>query len=202
MRSICSLDLFHSLADHSLSDNDSWLTILSRFGLYDGLIDSFEVMAIDADDIPTQRVKVFGVVNALSEVRHLVQGDIVLIVDHNQVVETVVTGEGSSFERNSLLQATVTAESNHMMIKNLVVLSIVFGSSKFSGSSHSYCIANSSAKRASGRFDARGIVLRGRKFRMTRSHRVVLTETFELLHGKIISCQVQPRVDEHRSMTS
>ena len=147
-------------------------------------------MTINGDGVPANGRETCSVIFRLGEVSHFVQGHIVGIVDDDQVVQTIVTSVRSSFERNTFLQATITAQSNHVVIKDGVTGGVVFGSGQFGSSSHTNSVTNTGTKRTSGSFDDGGVVFRGRDFRVTRCHGVVTTEVFDLFKGKSITGQV------------
>jgi hypothetical protein len=83
-----------------------------------------------------------------------------------------------------------------------VVGSVVNSLSHLFGSSETYGVGNTSSKRSSGTFDTRGGVFRVGELRVTRSHGVVLTESLHFVQREVISGKVEPRVKEHRSVSS
>jgi hypothetical protein len=63
-------------------------------------------------------------------------------------------------------------------------------------------VGNTLSKRTGGGFNSGGVVLGTGEFRVTRGHGMVLTEVLHLFHGQVESSKVEPRVKEHRSVSS
>mmetsp|Transcript_39452 Transcript_39452/g.74062 ORF Transcript_39452/g.74062 Transcript_39452/m.74062 type:complete len:211 (-) Transcript_39452:454-1086(-) len=184
---VCSLNLRHTHTDNSLCNNECRLAILHGFGLGNGLIDGRQVMPINVENIPAQSLEFLGMVHRLGEISHLVQGDIIGIIDDDEIVKTVMASKRSCFEAHTLLQAAISTKSNHVVIQNRVLLSVVLCSGKFGCGSHTHSITNTSTKRASSGFNARSVVLRGRELRVTGGHGMMTTELLDLIQGKIVT---------------
>merc|ERR1711937_174743 len=83
-----------------------------------------------------------------------------------------------------------------------MLLSVELSSSHLLCGSHTDCVGNTLSERTGGGLDTRSSVLGVRELRVTRSHGVVLTEVLKLFNWKIVSSKVEPRVDEHGSVSS
>ena len=98
----------------------------------------------------------------------MASSDVVGIIDEDQVIELLVTGESDRFECDTLLHAAITREADHIVIKNRVFCGVEAGCGHFGRHRHTDCIANSLSERATGGFNAR----RFAELRVTRSLRV------------------------------
>ena len=95
-----------TLTHHTVTDNQAW-TILLGLSLLDGLTDLVDIVTVDLLDIPAPCLVLLGGVLASN---HLCAGrelNIIGVVEHDQVVETEVTGDTASALRDLLLYTTV-----------------------------------------------------------------------------------------------
>mmetsp|Transcript_120559 Transcript_120559/g.232660 ORF Transcript_120559/g.232660 Transcript_120559/m.232660 type:complete len:226 (+) Transcript_120559:1203-1880(+) len=199
---VCSLNLRHTHTDNSLCNNECRLAILHGFGLGNGLIDGRQVMPINVENIPAQSLEFLGMVHRLGEISHLVQGDIIGIIDDDEIVKTIMASEGGCFKSHTFLQAAITTQGDNVVIKDLMILGVVLGGCKLGSSSHTHRVANARTERSSGGLDPGCVVLRRREFRMTRRHGFVTAKLLDLIQRKIVAGQVQPGIDEHGAMAS
>ena len=79
-----------------------------------------------------------------------------------------------------------------MVVEDVVVLGVVFGSSHLFGYGESNSVGYTLSKWSGGALNTWGGVLGVREFRVTWGLGVVLTEVLELLDWEIISGKVEP----------
>ena len=84
-------------------------------------------MTTDALGVPAHSLKACGSVFTLRFYRHRIEGDIVGIVEQDQVVELEVSGKGGCLAGHALLQAPVPGECEYVVVKNCVFGSIKAG---------------------------------------------------------------------------
>src|SRR5262249_52377370 len=122
------------------------------------------VFAVDFLNVEAVGLEARGCVFALSRGRGCIERDRVVIVNQNQIIETEMAGESARFRGKAFLHATVTCQTNHMLVENSVFGSIEPGRRHFARDRDADCVANALAERTSSAFDARCIA----KFWMPR----------------------------------
>mmetsp|Transcript_13306 Transcript_13306/g.24968 ORF Transcript_13306/g.24968 Transcript_13306/m.24968 type:complete len:266 (-) Transcript_13306:155-952(-) len=158
-------------------------------------------MSINVINLPTIGLITLKDILRLSVFGHLIKSYLVGIIQHNKVIKLLMSSKSSCLSRNSLLETSISSKSKNVVIKDLVLSSVIPSLSHLLRSSESNSIGNSLSKRSSGTFNSRGVVFRVGEFGVAGGHGVVLTEFLELIHGKIVSGKVEPRVDEHGSVS-
>ena len=189
-------DFRDALADGGLGDDDFRAAVGLRFCFFQCGGDGLEVVAVDGDRIPILREEVGLGVFALGEVRHSVECHIVGIIDQDQVVEAIVAGKRDGFLGDTFLEAAVAVQGDDVVVDDRVIGRVEAGGSTFSGERVSDGIADSLAERAGGGLHARGFM----KLRVAGSDRVQLAEIFHIVPGNRVSREVQPAVEEHRTV--
>lgn len=91
----------------------------------------------------------------------LTNGDVVVIVDHNQVSELQVTGGRGSLGGDTLLSATITEESVGVVVNEVVAGLVEDGGSVCLGNSETNGVSETLTERAGGDFNSGGIVSLG-----------------------------------------
>lgn len=116
------------------------------------------VSVTDGHSVPS--VCLHTLVNILGEgtVGVAVNGDVVVIVDRNQVAQLQVTGEGSSLTGNTLHVASIAHEDICVVVNKLESGLVKLGSSVLLGNGKTNSVSKTLAERASGDLNAGGIV--------------------------------------------
>src|SRR5882724_10559808 len=104
--------------------------------------------------------------------------------------------EGACFRGNALLHAAVACQTNHMLIKNSVFISVEARRGHFHRDCDPSGVADALSKWSSRAFHTGCFA----KFGMPWRFRVQLPEAFDLRHRQIVTAQVQPRVKEHAAV--
>mmetsp|Transcript_20994 Transcript_20994/g.34638 ORF Transcript_20994/g.34638 Transcript_20994/m.34638 type:complete len:622 (+) Transcript_20994:383-2248(+) len=197
-----SLSLFHSLSDDGVALNKLGLSVVGGLGSSDGLLNNSKVVSINFVSLKTVSLVTLNDVLRLGVFGHLIKSDFVGVVKDDQVVKLLVSGELGGLSGDSLLEASISSKSEDVVSEDLVLLSVVSGSSHLLRNSETNSVGNSCSKRTSGALNSGGGVLTVGEFRVTRSLGVVLTEVLQFLDGEIESGEVEPGVKEHRSVSS
>ena len=190
-------DFRNALSNDGLGDDELRFAALGFFGLVEGLEDRVEVVAVGQRlHVPADGLETGGGAFALCLVRHGVERHIVGVVDENQIVESLVAGEGAGFHRHAFLHAAVACEADDMVVEYLVPGRVEMRRRHLAGQGQADRIANALAERTGGGLDPGGLV----KFRMAGRFAVEYAEILQLLEGQIIAAQMQPAVEEHRAV--
>lgn len=146
-------------ADDGLELDDGGL-VLDGLGLLDGLLDAVEVAITvgDLEDVPA--VGLVSLLDVLGEglVGVTVDGDVVVIVDGNEVAELQVAGQRACLARDTLHQATITKEAVCVVVDQVEARLVVDGSGVGLGNGETDSVADSLAQRAGGDLDTWGVV--------------------------------------------
>ena len=193
-----ALDFGDALADDGLADDQLRLAVLAGAGLVEGGRDRGELVALlDGEDFPVGGFVALGGVLVLRLRGHRVEGDVVGVVKHDEVIEAEAAREGSSFLRDAFLEATVAGEADHDVVEDLMLGGVEVRGGHLGGHGHTDDITGSLAERAGGGFDADGLA----ELRVTRGLGVELAEVLHFLEGQVEAGEVDPAVEEHRPVT-
>jgi len=99
--------------------------------------------------------------------------------------------------RDTFHHATITQKHVGIVIDDLVARLVEFRRQQLFRHRHSHCIGDTLAERAGGGFNTRRVAV----FGMTRGLGMHLAETLQLIHGQIVTRQMQQRVDQHRAVS-
>ena len=191
-----ALDFGDAFADDRLRDDELRFFGLGFFGLVVGLQDRSEIVAVDGLHVPADRLEALCGVFALRLIRHRVEGDVVGVVDENQVIELLVAGERDRLHRDAFLHAAVAGETHDVIIKNRVLGGVETRGRHLAGHRHADGVTDALAERARGALDAGGLV----EFRMSGRGAVQRAEFLHLLDRQIVAAQMEPTVEKHRTV--
>ena len=185
-----------AFADDGFGDDHLGPAVVVGLGFFQRHGEDRQIVAIHRHGIPTLgHEELFGIF-ALRDRGHRVERDIVGIINEDQIVETIVAGEGDGFAGDAFLQAAISHQGDHVMIENRVLRGVETSRRAFAGEGETHRVADPLAERAGGRFDPRGFM----KFRVAGRERVQLAEIFQVLAGDGVAGQMQPAVEKHRPM--
>ena len=106
-----------AFANNGFCDDELRFPALAPLGPVEGLEDGGEIVPIDGLHIPRDRLEALRHTLALRLDRHRIEGDVVGVVNEDQVIEFLVAGERTRFHRDAFLHAPVTGESHDVIIK-------------------------------------------------------------------------------------
>ena len=181
-------DFRNAFADDRFGDDDFRAAIVICFGIGECFRDGGKIMTVDGDSVPLLRAEIGFCVLALSDFCHRIESNVVRIINHHQIVQTVVSGKGDCFFSDTFLQATVAKQSEYVMVKNRVFGRIEASGGAFARERVSYGIGDALTEWAGGGFHARCFM----KFWVAWSDRVELTEIFHFLHRYGVTRHMQP----------
>mmetsp|Transcript_10183 Transcript_10183/g.28581 ORF Transcript_10183/g.28581 Transcript_10183/m.28581 type:complete len:741 (+) Transcript_10183:131-2353(+) len=195
-----ALGLLHTLTDDGVALDELGLAIVGGLGGGDGGLNGIEVMAIDVIGLPSVSIVTLDDVLGLSVLGHLVEGDLVGVVEDDEVVELLVGGEGGGLGGDTLLEAAITGEGVDVVVEDLVVVGVVDSLSHLLGGGDTDGVGDALSEGTGGGLNAGGVVLGVGELGVAGSHGVVLTEVLELIDGEVEAGKVEPGVKEHGSV--
>ena len=98
---------------------------------------------------------------------------------------------------NPFHHATIAQKDIRIVIDDIETRLVEFGSQQFFSQRHTDRIGNPLSQRTCRRIDTG----RDMHFRMTRRSGMELAELADIIHGKIVTCQMQQCVLQHRTMS-
>ena len=185
-----------TLADHRLAADQRRFVGLC-LGLGDGLVDRVDVVAINVtDDVPAVGFKTLRRIVGEPAADVAVDGDAVVVVKGDQLVELPYPGQRADFVRDPFHHAAVTEEGVAVVVNNGEAFAVEFGGQQFFSEGKADGVADALPERASGRFHTGGMA----DFRMARRLAVQLAEFFEFFQRQVVAGEVQQRVNQHRAV--
>ena len=134
---------------------------------------------------------------ALREQGHRVEGDVIRIVNEDEVVQLEVTGQRAGFARHTFLQATVAGEAHDLVIENTMLRRVEARFGHFAGNSQTNRIGHALPERPRGSLYSRRLA----EFRMSGRYAAELAKVFHLFEGDFEAREVQPAIEEHAAVT-
>lgn len=195
--------------------------VLALLGLGNGLLNAVEVVVTVADDEDLPAVRLVSLDNVLSEgaVGVTVNGDVVVVVDGNQVAELEVTSQGRGLGGDTLHQATVTEEAVCVVVDKVEVLLVEGGASLSLGNGKTNSVGDTLSEGTSGDLDTRGVVglgvTRGDAVngleccqidgffsdpQMQSSSVSTYSESLDVIHGDGVAEQVEEGILKHAAV--
>jgi hypothetical protein len=126
----------------------------------------------------------------------LTNGNVVVVVEGDQVAELEVTGSGGSLGGNTLHGAAITEEAVGVVVDKLVAGLVEGGSSLALGHGETDGVGETLAEGTSGDLNAGGVVGLG----VTRGLGVDLAEVLEVVHGEVVAEEVEQGVLQNTAM--
>ena len=126
-------------------------------------------------------------------------GNIVGIIDYDQLSKSQSTCQRECFRGKSLHHTAVSAQYIGIMVYDFAVFFVKYSSQMSFSHSHAHCHAHTLSQRTGSCFYAYGMSV----LRMSRCQRTSLTEVLNIINGEIsVSEQMEQRVQQHRAMAS
>ena len=129
------------------------------------------------DDVPAVAFEALRNIFAKPAVHFAVDGDIVVVIQHNQLAQAQRARQRSRFVRNAFHQAAVTQENISVVVHDVKAVAVEFCGQNFLCQSHAHGIGNALPQRAGGGFHAVGIAVFGVAGRFA----VQLAEIFQIV---------------------
>ena len=126
-------------------------------------------------------------------------GNIVGVIDHDQLSKSQSTCQRESLRGKSLHHAAVSAQYIGIVVYNFAVFFIKYSSQMSLSHSHAHCHAHTLSQRTCGGFYANGMAI----LRMARCQGASLAEILNIINGEIsVSKQMEQRIQQHGAMAS
>lgn len=115
-------------------DLDEGGLVGDRLGLSDGLADGVVVgvSVLDMDNMPSKGLVPLGNIFSEGDLSVSVDGDLVVIVEGNELAEAPVTSEGAGLIGDTLHHASITEDAVGVVVNNLGGVRLVEASGKMS----------------------------------------------------------------------
>jgi hypothetical protein len=154
-------------------------------------------MAVDAaDHVPAVAFETLGGVVGEPVFDVAVDGDAVVVIQHDQLAQLQRAGQRTHFVRDAFHQATVAGEGVGVVVDDGVAGFVEFSGQQRFGQRHAHGIAQALTQRAGGRFHARGDA----HFGVARGLGMQLAEILQLFDRQVIAGQMQQGIDQHRAV--
>ena len=136
--------------------NDEGRPALRLSENFERLFDAVNVIGIaDAQHVPAVSEKARGHVFGECDVRVPFDGDVIVVPNPAEIIETEMTGERGSFGSNAFHHATVTADGVDVVIEDFKTWFVVSVGEPFLGDGHAHAGRDTLSERACGGFDSR-----------------------------------------------
>ena len=124
-------------------------------------------------------------------------GNLVIIVNANEIPQLQVTRKTGSFTGNALHGAAITKEAVGMIGEEVVTGLVEDGGSVSLGNGQTNGVAETLAQRAGGDFNTGGVISLG----VAGSETVELSEMLQVLDGQFVTEQMKEGILKHASVT-
>lgn len=191
--------LFLGTETDNRSHSDQRRLLVVLLALLDGGGDTGQigVAVIDVQYFPSVRLESLLDVFGERAVGVTVNGDVVVIVDGNQVPELQVTGEGSGFRSDTFLQASVTGEHVGVVVEDFKAVLVEDTAHVSLSHGQTDGVGETLTEGTGGNLDSLG----NTDFRVTRGDRVQLPELLQVIHGDLVAQKVQHGVLQRTGVT-
>ena len=135
-------------------------------------------------DVPPIRFEALADVVAVGQRGVAVDGDVVVVVDADQVAETLMAGKRGGLVADALHEAAVAGDDEGVVVDDVVA---ELRAKTTFGDRHADGVGETLAERPGGHFDARGVVCLG----MAGCERAPLAEGFDVVELEPVAGEVR-----------
>ncbi len=187
-----------AVADVRASDDQRRpLGVVLRLG--DRPLDCIEVVDVgDVEHLPAVRFEPLGRVVGERELGLAVDGDVIVVVEPDQLPELEVSGERRRLVRDPLHEIAVATDEERVVVDDFLSGLVERGGEVGFGDGHADGVARSLAERAGGRLDSGRVAMLGVPGRLASP----LAKLLEILEGEVVPGQVEARVQQHRRVAA
>ena len=129
-------------------------------------------------------------------IRAALNGNMIVVIQINQLAQFQMTGQGSGLVRNSFHQIPVTDDGIGKMIHNGKLRAVKPGGQKTFGHGHTHAIGKALSQGSGGGFHSRGMPV----FGVSGGFTSPLSEVLQILQGKVITGEMKQTIEQHRTM--
>ena len=164
VRLVCPFDFGDAFADEGVRDDELRLAVVAPLCHIECVEKLLHVLSLDFLDVEAISLHAFARILALRLLCRGVECDRVRVVDEDQVVEAPVRSQRARLRSYSLLHVAVAAQTDHVLIKNFVLVHVEARRCHFCRHGNTNRVAHALTERARGAFHSGRIA----KFRMSR----------------------------------
>ncbi len=186
----------NAVGDLGPGDDELRFAAFGFLGLVEGLEHGREIVAVNRLHLPADGLESGGGILTLRAVGHGVERHIVRVVDQDEVVEFLVSGERRGLHGHAFLHAAVAREADDVVVEDLMFRRVEARRGHLAGDGHAHRVGDALPQRTRGALHARGLA----EFGMSRREAVQAAELHHVIDGDGVAAQVQPGVEEHAAM--
>ena len=159
MGSVSALGLLHSLSDGVVTLDELGLADVGGLGSSDGLLNNSYIVSVNLVHLKSDGIVTLNDAFELVYLAEFVEGNLVGIVEDDEVIELLVGGKGGRVVGDSLLEAFIASKCKDVLVKDSVVISAVtsighhLSNGKFDG------IGDTGIKASRGALSSGGVAL-------------------------------------------
>ena len=162
--------------------------------LFQGAGDVGGVMAVAGVHDPARRLEAFRLIGGVRQADIAVDGDVVVVPQHDQILELQVSGQADGFLADAFHQVAVAGDDIGLVVDQAVAEA---GVEDALGQRETHRIGDTLAQRAGGGLDARQVAMLG----MAGGGAADLAELLEILDGNLgIAGQPEQGIEQHRAV--
>src|SRR5882724_8782693 len=147
-----------------MRDDELRFAVITAFRDVESVEELSHVLALDFLDIKAVRFHPLARVLALRKLCRGIERNRIGIVNENEIVEAPNAGERARLGCDALLHVAVTAQTDHVLVENSVLISVEPRRSHVRCEGHANRVADALTQRSGGTFDSRCLA----KFGMSR----------------------------------
>ena len=184
--------LGRAVADHGVAHDQVGLVGILR--QLDGVVDLLPAVGVrHVDDVPAVGAEAGGHVLAEGDVGAAFDGDLVVVVQGDQLVQLEGAGQGSGLVGDALHQAAVAHDGVGVVVHDVEALAVEMRGQVGLGQRHAHGVADALAQGTGGGFDAGGVAVLG----MAGGEGAELAELLQVLNGQAKAKKMQQGVQQH-----
>eukprot|EP00968_Pinguiococcus_pyrenoidosus_P004601 scaffold301_cov243-Pinguiococcus_pyrenoidosus.AAC.106 len=196
-------------ADPGLDLDDAGL-VVDGLGRLDRCVQRGEIVAVgDGLDVPAVGGVAHPDVLGEGQRRVSVDGDGVVVVEHDELAEAQVASEGAGFGRDAFLQAAVPADDPGVVVHDVEARLVEHGREMALGDGHANGLGNALAKGTGADFDSRRELQKHAEGPSLAGDAADLAEALEVVHRETVAAEeehgvlkrARMPVAEHKAIT-
>ena len=148
---------------------------------------------LDVDDVPAVGAEARGHVLGEGEVGGALDGDLVVVVEDDELAEAEVAGEGGGLGGDALHEVTVGGDDVGVVVDDRVAGAVVAGGEPLLGDGEADGVGEALAEGAGGDLHAGGQAA----LRVAGGDAAPLAEALDLVKGEVVAGEMEEAVEEH-----
>ncbi len=167
------------------------------FGRGERIGDCHTVIAVgNFEDLPAVSFIALADIFGESDVGIALDGNVIIIVKHDQLAQFQGAGQGSCFAGDPFHQAAVANKCVGVMVDDLEIGAVEPGGQMSLADRHTDRRCHALTERPSCHFDTDSVT----EFRMARRLAAPLAERLQIIQGQAVAEQVKQRIEQHRGV--